>query len=210
MLDGATSNLSWNYKPPKISELTAGYMDIVFSSKEGDLHWILKPGLAGAYQYFVNRALPELGEFRTLWRLDNRTFTYGWTNERDEKLVPLSDIRNAGSDRVQDETWERADGSFITKYDLATFLPVVEGEPCVWGLHGTLKRGGKSEGIGSFYIHGGKVRVLLEYGESNDITGLPQRRSYETGAYDPPRELNRRCGSAEHAPRDAFPVAQQR
>ena len=42
-IDGATSNLSWNYKPPKLSELTAGYTDIVFSAKEGDLHWILKP-----------------------------------------------------------------------------------------------------------------------------------------------------------------------
>jgi rhamnogalacturonan endolyase len=159
-IDGATSNLSWNYKPPKISELAAGYTDIVFSAKEGDLHWILKPGLHGAYQYFVNRALPVLGEFRTLWRLDNRTFTYGWTNERDEKLVPLSDIRNAASEKVQDETWERADGSFITKYDLATFMPVVEGEPCVWGLHGTMKRGEQTEGIGSFYIHGGKVSLL--------------------------------------------------
>ena len=132
----------------------------MFSAKEGDLHWILKPGLNGAYQYFVNRALPVLGEFRTLWRLDNRTFTYGWTNERDEKLVPLSDIRNAGSEKVQDETWERADGSFITKYDLATFMPVVEGEPCVWGLHGTMSKGAGTQGIGSFYIHGGKVRIL--------------------------------------------------
>jgi rhamnogalacturonan endolyase len=155
--DGATSNLSWSYKKPTISELPAGYSDIVFSAKEGDLHWVLKPGFAGAYQYFVNRALPVLGEFRTLWRLDNKTFTSGFTNERDELLVPLSDIRNSKSERVQDETWERADGSFITKYDLAAFLPVVEGEPCVWGLHGTLRKGDQSQGIGSFYIHGGKV-----------------------------------------------------
>ena len=113
--------------------------------------------MAGAYQYFVNRALPVLGEFRTLWRLDNATFTHGWTVERNEPLVPLFDIRGSNAKKVQDETWQRENGSFITKYDLATFLNVIEGEPSIWGVQGKLKTKAGSEGIGSWYIHGGKV-----------------------------------------------------
>jgi rhamnogalacturonan endolyase len=119
------------------------------------------PNLAGAYQYFVNSALPKLGEFRTLWRLDNSTFTHGWTSEQDVALVPLKDIRGSNAKKVQDETWQRADGSFITKYDLAAFLPSIEGEPSVWGIHGKLDggAGGAKESIGSWYIHGGKVHT---------------------------------------------------
>jgi rhamnogalacturonan endolyase len=111
----------------------------------------LTPSLAGAYQYFVNRALPALGEFRSLWRLDNRTFTHAWTVERDEKLVSLHDI--ISSRKIQDETWQRQDGSFITKYDLSTFLPVVEGTPSVWGVYGNLPNvKGEEAKVGSWYM----------------------------------------------------------
>jgi rhamnogalacturonan endolyase len=133
--------LTWTVVPPTIRKITDQHTEIVFYSAAGDLHWILTPTLAGSYQYFVNHALPTLGEFRTLWRLDNRTFTHGWTTERDAALVPLKDIRGSNAKKVQDETWQRKDGSFITKYDLATFLPTVEGEPSVWGVYGSLPAG---------------------------------------------------------------------
>jgi rhamnogalacturonan endolyase len=143
--------LSWTLKAPYIYRKTEGYVDIAFSAREGDIHFVLTPTLAGAYQYFVNRALPKLGEFRTLWRLDNATFTHGFTTETNAALPPLSDFR--ASTKVQDETWKRSNGSFITKYDLSTFLPVVEGDLAYWGVYGKLPSG---EGIGSWYIHGGK------------------------------------------------------
>ena len=118
------------------------------------MHWVLTPTLKGAYQYFVNYALPNLGEFRTLWRLDNKTFTTGYTDERNEPFVPLSDIVSAS--KTQDETWQRSDGTFITKYDLSAFLPIIEGSPSFWGVHGKLDGKKDGEGIGSWYIHGGK------------------------------------------------------
>jgi rhamnogalacturonan endolyase len=148
--------LSWTYKAPYVHKKTDDYTDIVFLAKEGDIHWVLTPTLAGAYQYFVNRALPKLGEFRTLWRLDNSTFTNGYTIENDKPLPPLKDFR--ASTKVQDETWQRDNGSFITKYDLSTFLPAVEGDLTYWGVYGKSPNAasGTPEGIGSWYIHGGK------------------------------------------------------
>jgi rhamnogalacturonan endolyase len=162
ILDGAASNITWDFAPPRVTKYPAGFTDITFHANEGDLHWVLRDGMAGAYQYFVNRALPVLGEFRTLWRLDNATFTHGWTVERNEPLVPLHDIRGSSARKVQDETWQRQDGSFITKYDLATFLNVIEGEPSLWGVQGKLNAESGSEGIGSWYIHGGKVSWLFQ------------------------------------------------
>ncbi|KAF2429048.1 putative rhamnogalacturonase [Tothia fuscella] len=149
--NGAANNLSWTLTPPKIHRKSGIYTDIVFSAKEGDVHFVLTPTLTGAYQYFVNRALPKLGEFRTLWRLDNATFTHGFTNSNDLPLPPLSDFR--ASTTIQDETWQRKDGTFITKYDLSTFMPSVEGDLAFWGIYGKLPNG---EGVGSWYIHGGK------------------------------------------------------
>lgn len=79
----------------------------------------MQPKLAGAYQYFVNKALPVLGEFRTLTRLDNVTFPRGKNSEVDAELPSLALIAN--STNVQDETWLTPDGSYITKYNFATF-----------------------------------------------------------------------------------------
>jgi len=81
-----------------------------------------------------------------LWRLDNTSFPNGFTSERDEALPTLSDILAAN--KTQDETWQRADGTYITKYDFSTFLPSIQGNLSVWGVYG--------EEVGSWYIHGGK------------------------------------------------------
>lgn len=96
----------------------------------GDFHWVIQPNLAGAYQYFVNRALPVLGEFRTLTRLDNTTFPRGKNSEGDVELPPLSTILN--STNVADETWLLPDGSYLTKYNFATFIR----EETAYGVYG--------------------------------------------------------------------------
>lgn len=107
------------------------------------MHWVIFSGLPGAYQYFVNEALPDLGEFRTLWRLDNDTFLNGRTNIRDEPLPPLADF--VAGTKVQDETWLAADGShYLTKYDFSAFLR----EQSAYGVYGP--------GFGSWYIHPSK------------------------------------------------------
>jgi rhamnogalacturonan endolyase len=119
------------------------FIDVAFVSTEGDMHWVIFTGQRGAYQYFVNRALPVLGEFRSLWRLDNTTFTRGRTASRDSTLPPLADFVEAN--RVQDETWRRPVGDgYITKYDLADWL---RGQKA-WGVYGPT--------VGSWYIHAGQ------------------------------------------------------
>jgi rhamnogalacturonan endolyase len=111
-------------------------------SKEVALHWVIFPDLAGAYQYVVNRALPRLGVMRTLLRLDNYTFTHGRTHLKDEILTPLDEFWKA--EKVQDETWKRSDGSYITKYDWSAFVRDMD-------FHGIY---GKE--VGSWYIRPGK------------------------------------------------------
>lgn len=82
-LGGGTS-LDWT--SGKIFSQNEQYLDVVFESSLGDFHWVIFPDLAGAYQYFVNKALPTLGEFRTLFRLDNTTFVNGKTAVKEGKL----------------------------------------------------------------------------------------------------------------------------
>ena len=139
-VDGAASNLNWT--SAAIYKQTPEFLDVVFSANEGDFHWVIFPGLAGSYQYFVNRALPVLGEFRTLFRLDNTTFFNGNTNIKDGPLPTLADI--ASSVKVQDETWQRSDGTYITKYDWTDFIRTARS----YGVYGP--------GFGSWYIDVGK------------------------------------------------------
>ena len=83
-----------------------------------------------------------LGEFRTLFRLDNTTFTSGKTNIKDGLLPTLAEIQNAT--KVQDETWLQADGTYITKYDWNDFIRTAP----YYGVYGP--------GFGSWYIVVGK------------------------------------------------------
>jgi rhamnogalacturonan endolyase len=151
-IDGAQTDIA--FTDARIHSQDSEFTDIVFTAKAGEFHWILMPELAGAYQYFVNKALPDLGEFRSLWRLDNSSFTHGKTDERDEMLPSLADIH--ASTKTQDETWQRVDGSYITKYDFSTFMPSIEGQLSYWGVYGNLSGNSDLGGIGSWYIHGGK------------------------------------------------------
>ena len=143
--DGAASNLNWTTASITSSgtDEAGPWIDVSFTAIEGDMHWVIHTGLAGAYQYFVNRAVPVLGEFRTLWRLDNATFPRGHTSRRDEALPPLSDY--LPELKVQDETWLRPDGTgYITKYDFSAFVR----EQTAYGVYG--------EGFGSWYVNPGK------------------------------------------------------
>ncbi|GES65207.1 rhamnogalacturonase [Aspergillus terreus] len=138
--DGAASDLNWT--SASIERQTSDYLNVKFTAKEGDFHWVIFEDLVGAYQYFVNHALPTLGEFRTLWRLDNTSFPNGRTNIKDEPLPPLSEI--VSSTKVQDETWERADGTYITKYDFTAWIR----DQDYYGVYG--------DEFGSWYINPGK------------------------------------------------------
>lgn len=71
----------------------------------------------------VNKALPDLQIIRTLWRLDNETFTHGRTHVKDEPLPDFALYGGSASTKVQDETWQLADGGgYITKYDWSNYV----------------------------------------------------------------------------------------
>jgi rhamnogalacturonan endolyase len=109
------------------------------------MHWVIFSNQHGSYQYFVNRALPTLGEFRTLWRLDNTTFPNGRTVTKDGVLPPLADY--LPQNKVQDETWLEPDGTgYITKYDWTSWIRTQD----FYGVYG------EETGFGSWYINPGK------------------------------------------------------
>lgn len=140
MIDGAASDLNWT--SAAIASSGTNWINVKFTAKEGDFHWVIYDDLHGAYQYFVNRALPTLGEFRTLWRLDNASFPRGHNNWKDGVLPALGEYRAATN--VQDETWQKADGTFLTKYDWSAFVR----EQTYYGVYG--------EDAGSWYLNPGK------------------------------------------------------
>ena len=135
----------------------------MFSANEGDFHWVIYNDLAGAYQYFVNHALPVLGEFRTLFRLDNITFPNGRTEIKDGKFYSLADIQSGTN--VQDETWQLPDGRFLTKYDWSTFIRNTD----FYGVYG--------DEFGSWYINAGKD----EYNGNHLKQELMVHRESQTG-----------------------------
>jgi rhamnogalacturonan endolyase len=140
LADGAASDLNWT--SAAIVDSDTDYINVKFTAKEGDFHWVIYDDLPGAYQYFVNHDLPTLGEFRTLWRLDNTSFPRGHTNVKDGVLPALEEYRQATN--VQDETWQKADGSFLTKYDWSGFVR----DQTYYGVYG--------DEVGSWYLNPGK------------------------------------------------------
>ncbi|KAH7091595.1 rhamnogalacturonate lyase-like protein [Paraphoma chrysanthemicola] len=138
--NGAASDLNWT--SAAIADSGSDWINVKFTAREGDFHWLIYDDLPGAYQYFVNRALPTLGEFRTLWRLDNGSFPRGHNNVKDGVLPALEEYLTATN--VQDETWQKADGTFLTKYDWSAFVR----EQTFYGVYG--------DEVGSWYINPGK------------------------------------------------------
>ncbi|KAJ0161309.1 Rhamnogalacturonate lyase [Colletotrichum tanaceti] len=140
-----------------------GYIDVSFSAAAGDFHWVIFDDLAGAYQYFVNRALPDISILRTLWRLAPDLFPNGRTHLRDEPLPDFS--LYAGAANVQDETWQLADGSFVTKYDWSNAVR----DRDFYGVYGPE--------AGSWYIH-----PSTEYYNSDHLSQtLTVHRESKTG-----------------------------
>ncbi|KAL6912403.1 hypothetical protein ACHAPO_010339 [Fusarium lateritium] len=115
------------------------FIDVSFQSSAGDFHWVIFDDLSGAYQYFVNRALPDISILRTLWRLAPEYFTHGRTHLKDEPL-PDFDLYSTGTN-VQDETWQLSDGSYITKYDWSNAVR----DRDFYGVYGSK--------VGSWWIH---------------------------------------------------------
>ncbi|KAJ4984235.1 rhamnogalacturonate lyase [Stagonosporopsis vannaccii] len=138
--NGAASDLKW--LSASVADKGSDWINIKFTALEGDFHWVIYDGLHGSYQYFVNRALPTLGEFRTLWRLDNVSFPNARTNVRDGPLPALSEY--IISTNVQDETWQKPDGTFLTKYDWSSNVR----DNDFYGVYG--------DEVGSWYLNPGK------------------------------------------------------
>ncbi|TDZ16818.1 Rhamnogalacturonate lyase [Colletotrichum orbiculare MAFF 240422] len=122
-----------------IASRGTNYIDVSFTAAAGDFHWVIFDDLTGAYQYFVNRALPDISILRTLWRLAPEYFPSGRTHLKDEPLPDIALYANATN--VQDETWQLADGSFITKYDWSNAVR----DRDFYGIYGPK--------AGSWYIH---------------------------------------------------------
>jgi rhamnogalacturonan endolyase len=175
--DGAADNLAWTSASiiKKGKHKGVPFVDIMFTADVGDMHWVIFEGQHGAYQYFVNHNLPTLGEFRTLWRLDNTTFPNGRTIEKDGALPPLSDY--IAANKVQDETWLAPDGkSYITKYDWTSWVR----EQDYYGVYGNE--------VGSWYINPGKVRrrrhkqtPTRSASRTDILPGLLQRQPRQAG-----------------------------
>jgi hypothetical protein len=49
--DGAASDLNWT--SAAIVDSGSDFINVRFTAKEGDFHWVIYDDLAGAYQYFV-------------------------------------------------------------------------------------------------------------------------------------------------------------
>lgn len=137
--DGGTS-ITW--KSGAIIDSGTDWINIKFTATEGDFHWVIYDDLPGAYQYFVNHALPTLGELRTLWRLDNTSFPRGHNNVKDGVVPGLEEYLSATN--VQDETWQKADGTYLTKYDWSGVLR----DQTAHGFYG--------DEVGSWYLNPGK------------------------------------------------------
>lgn len=169
------------------------WINIKFTAVEGDFHWVIYDGLHGSYQYFVNHALPTLGEFRTLWRLDNVSFPNARTNVRDGPLPALSEY--AISTNVQDETWQKPDGTFLTKYDWSSNVR----DNDFHGVYG--------EDVGSWYLNPGKDYFNGDHLKQELFVSLPicfvqRAKLIQPGS---PRVKDWRRSPAEHDSRHPLP-----
>ncbi|KAH6645195.1 polysaccharide lyase family 4, domain III-domain-containing protein [Truncatella angustata] len=155
------NNFLW--KSAAITAQGDDYIDVAFTTSTGELHWVIFDDLAGSYQYFVNKGVPDLSILRTLWRLDPTLFLNARTYLRDQALPDYSLYANAT--KVQDETWELEDGTYITKYDFSDFVR----DRDFYGLYGPE--------VGSWYIFPGG-----DYHNSNQLSQtLTVHRESSTG-----------------------------
>jgi len=109
---------------------TPQMVDIAYISSWGELHYVVRSGLSGLYSYFIATGIGNVGEFRTLYRGDGSIFRNGYNADRMGPFPTLSDIQQAT--KLQDETFQLADGTVYTKYDWATYVA----DDLVHGVYG--------------------------------------------------------------------------
>jgi rhamnogalacturonan endolyase len=127
---------------PTVVEQSNKMIHVAFDSYFATAHYVLFSGLAGHYQYVINNNLGNQGEVRSLYRLDPLQFTWGRTNIKNAPLPAIQDIETGY--KVEDETWQRRNGSYITKYDFSCFVRGLD-------FHGVY-----GNGVGAFVIAPGK------------------------------------------------------
>jgi rhamnogalacturonan endolyase len=125
-------------KGPTVVDKTDSMIHVAFDSYLATVHYILFSGVPGHYQYVINNNLGNQGEVRSLYRLDPLQFTWGRTNIKNAPLPSIVDIETGY--KVQDETWQRQNGTHITKYDFSCFVRNLD----YHGVYG--------DGVGAFII----------------------------------------------------------
>ena len=104
----------------RVTTNTAEMADIAYISSWGELHYVVRSGVSGLYSYFVATGIGNVGEFRTVYRLDGSIFRNGYNSEHSGAFPTLSEIQQ--SKVVQDQTFQLPDGSIYTKYDWASYV----------------------------------------------------------------------------------------
>lgn len=142
----------------------------------------------------VNKDTPWLEIIRTLWRLNPDIFLNGRTNIKDDILPPFYLYANATE--VQDETFELANGTYMTKYDWANFVRFRD----FYGVYGP-------DVVGSWWIHpsteyftGSQLSQTLTVSIDTGFGGV-SRAEYANACPGPPRVVYRRLRPAECLPR---------
>lgn len=117
---GGKLTLNFTYGNPTVVQQTENMIDVAYEAYEATVHYVLFTGVSGFYHYNVVKNLGQQGEVRSLYRLDPIQFTHGRTNIKNGPLPLIQDIKSGY--KVQDETWQRSNGSYITKYDFSCFV----------------------------------------------------------------------------------------
>src|SRR5450432_2568776 len=94
--------------------------DIAYISSWGELHYVVRTGVSGLYSYFVATGIGNIGEFRTIYRVDGSIFRNGYNSERSGPFPTLAQIQQ--STVLQNETFKLANGTVYTKYDWASYV----------------------------------------------------------------------------------------
>lgn len=99
---------------------TSSMADIAYSSSWGALHYVVMSGVGGLYSYFIASGIGDVGEFRTLYRLDGNLFHTGYNGVKSAIAFPtLAQIQAAT--KLQDATYQLSNGTIYTKYDAANY-----------------------------------------------------------------------------------------
>ncbi|KAH1026428.1 hypothetical protein HUJ05_000098 [Dendroctonus ponderosae] len=89
-----------------------------------EFHYVMVDGVSGIYSWakYINSqsGTVSLGETRTIYRFDSSILTQGTNQARSGTLYLYSYLNT--QTKVQDETWQLADGTYYTKYDYAGYL----------------------------------------------------------------------------------------